>query len=40
MIEQATQHGANAVINIRYATSSVAPGAAELFAYGTAVIVE
>lgn len=40
MIEQATQLGANAVINIRYATSSVAPGAAELFAYGTAVIVE
>ena len=26
--------------NIRYATSTVAPGAAELFAYGTAVRVE
>ena len=40
MVEQAKQLGANAVINIRYATSSVAPGAAELFAYGTAVVVE
>ncbi len=39
MIEQASKLGANAVVNIRYATSSVAPGAAELFAYGTAVVV-
>ena len=29
--------GANAVVNIRYSTSSVAQGAAELYAYGTAV---
>lgn len=40
MIQQAERLGANAVINVRYATSSVAPGAAELFAYGTAVVVE
>jgi uncharacterized protein YbjQ (UPF0145 family) len=40
MIEQAKQFGANAVINIRYATSSVAQGAAELYVYGTAVRVE
>jgi len=40
MIEQATQLGANAVVNIRYATSSVAQGAAELYVYGTAVRVE
>ncbi len=40
MIEQATQMGANAVVNVRFATSSVAQGAAELFAYGTAVKVE
>jgi uncharacterized protein YbjQ (UPF0145 family) len=40
MIEQARSMGANAVVNIRYATSSVAQGAAELFAYGTAVRVE
>ncbi len=40
MIEQARQMGANAVVNVRFATSSVAQGAAELFAYGTAVRVE
>jgi uncharacterized protein YbjQ (UPF0145 family) len=40
MVAQANQLGANAVVNIRYATSSVAQGAAELFAYGTAVRVE
>ncbi len=40
MIEQARQLGANAIINVRFATSSVAKGAAELFAYGTAVRVE
>jgi len=40
MSEQARLMGANAVINIRFATSSVAQGAAELFAYGTAVRVE
>ena len=40
MIEQAHQLGANAIINIRFATSSVAKGAAELFAYGTAVRIE
>ena len=40
MIQQATQLGANAVVNVRFATSSVAQGAAELFAYGTAVRVE
>lgn len=40
MVEQAQQLGANAVVNVRYATSSVAQGAAELFAYGTAVRVE
>jgi len=40
MIEQAKSLGANAVVNIRFATSSVAQGAAELFAYGTAVRVD
>lgn len=39
MIEQANFVGANAVLNVRFATSSVAQGAAELFAYGTAVKV-
>ncbi|MDM8559647.1 YbjQ family protein [Candidatus Parabeggiatoa sp. HSG14] len=40
MVQQATELEANAVLNIRFATSSVAQGAAELFAYGTAVKVE
>ncbi len=40
MVQQANEFGANAVLNIRFATSSVAQGAAELFAYGTAVKVE
>ena len=40
MVEQAQSMGANAVVNIRFATSSIAQGAAELFAYGTAVRVE
>jgi uncharacterized protein YbjQ (UPF0145 family) len=40
MVEQAQSMGANAVVNIRFATSSISQGAAELFAYGTAVKVE
>jgi uncharacterized protein YbjQ (UPF0145 family) len=40
MVEQARSIGANAVVNVRFSTSSVAQGAAELFAYGTAVRVE
>ncbi len=39
MIKQAQSVGANAVLNVRFATSSVAQGAAELFAYGTAVVL-
>jgi len=40
MVTEAESLGANAVVNIRFSTSSVAQGAAELFAYGTAVNVE
>jgi uncharacterized protein YbjQ (UPF0145 family) len=40
MVQEAESLGANAVVNIRFSTSSVAQGAAELFAYGTAVTVE
>ena len=40
MVREAESLGANAVVNIRFSTSSVAQGAAELFAYGTAVVVE
>ena len=39
MEQQARGMGANAIVNVRFATSSVAQGAAELFAYGTAVYV-
>lgn len=40
MIDQAQSIGANAVLNIRFSTSTIAQGAAELFAYGTAVVLE
>ena len=39
MVAQAQQLGANAVINVRFATSSITSGAAELYCYGTAVIL-
>ena len=40
MIEQAKGIGANAVLNVRFSTSSVSAGAAELFVYGTAVVID
>ncbi len=40
MLRQAGTKGANAVINVRFATSSVAQGASEILAYGSAVVVE
>ena len=40
MLAQAEQLGANAVVNVRFTTSAVTAGAAELYAYGTAVTVE
>ena len=40
MVAQARELGAIAVVNVRYSTSSVAQGAAEIYAYGTAVKVE
>ena len=40
MVADAAKRGANAVVNVRFATSSVAGGAAELFAYGTAVVLQ
>ncbi len=40
MVEEASQLGANAVVEVRFSTSEVMSGAAELLAYGTAVIVE
>ena len=40
MKQEAEALGANAVLNVRFATSTITQGAAELLAYGTAVIVE
>lgn len=37
MIEEARELGADAVTDVRFTTSMVAQGAAEIFAYGTAV---
>ena len=39
MVEDAQAQGADAVINVRYASSSLMQGAAEVTAYGTAVRV-
>jgi len=39
MVAAAEGLGANAVLNIRYGTSAVTQGAAELLVYGTAVVV-
>ena len=40
MVEEARSLGANAVVEVRFTTSEVMSGAAELLAYGTAVVVE
>ena len=40
MIEEAKKLGANAIVNIRFSTSSMMQSAAELLVYGTAVLVE
>lgn len=37
MVEEATELGADAVVNIRYASSAIMQGAAEVIVYGTAV---
>ena len=40
MTAEAQRLGANAVVSIRFATSVLMGGAAELLAYGTAVVIE
>ncbi|WP_395372975.1 YbjQ family protein [Marinicella sp. W31] len=40
MKQQAKSIGANAILNVRYSTSSIAAGAAEIYVYGTAVVLE
>lgn len=37
MVDEAEALGADAIVNVRYGTSSVMSGAAEVIAYGTAV---
>ena len=37
MVEEAEDLGADAIVNIRYASSAIMSGAAEVIAYGTAV---
>ncbi len=37
MMAQAQQLGAHAIVNVRFTTSAITQGAAELYAYGTAV---
>jgi uncharacterized protein YbjQ (UPF0145 family) len=40
MLAQAQQLGANAVVNVRFTTSAVTAGASEMYAYGTAVLIQ
>jgi len=39
MIQQAQALGANGILNVRFGTSSITAGAAELLCYGTAVVL-
>src|ERR1043165_4936222 len=40
MLEHAAEHGANALVGVRYDANEVAQGVTEVLAYGTAVVVE
>ncbi|MCS7122126.1 MAG: YbjQ family protein [Archaeoglobaceae archaeon] len=40
MVENAKKMGANGIVGVRFMTSSIAAGMAEIFAYGTAVILQ
>lgn len=40
MVAEAKEIGANAIVMVRFSTSMVMSGAAELLAYGTAVVIE
>ena len=40
MLAEAESLGANAILNVRFATSMVMQGSAEMLAYGTAVILQ
>ena len=40
MVEEANKLGANAVVGLRFSTAEIESHAAEILAYGTAVVVE
>ena len=40
MVAEPDSLGANAVLNVRFATSMVMQGSAEMLAYGTAVVLQ
>lgn len=40
MVEEAEMLGANAITGVRFATTEIMSGAAELMVYGTAVVIE
>ena len=40
MVAEAEALGANAIVTVRFSTSQVMSGAAELLAYGAAVVIE
>ncbi len=40
MVQEAEEKGADAIVNIRYASATVTTGAAEVMAYGTAVKIK
>jgi uncharacterized protein YbjQ (UPF0145 family) len=40
MFDDARRLGANAVVQVRFATAEIAAGAAEILVYGTAVLME
>jgi len=40
MLQHAAEHGANAVIGVRYDATEIMQGVTEVLAYGTAVVVE
>jgi uncharacterized protein YbjQ (UPF0145 family) len=40
MVEEANELGANGIISVRFSTSMIMGAAAELLAYGTAVVLE
>ena len=40
LLEHAAEHGANAIVAVRYDANEVTSGITEVLAYGTAVVVE